>query len=297
MDLSQAIPQKGGGISMKKGWKVFWIVSAILLALGFVCCIASVALGVTTEMIESRLPDGVHLVYDNPDHEDDEESSGTTLEGNSFQSFDGIREIDMAVGAGNVEIVSAPEGTGEVTVKTESVDKRLKLQCYMDGDELKIHTRKELSGLTDIKEGKIQISIPSDCVLGDVSIDVGAGKLYVEKILADYIGISVGAGEAKLAQFAVKELSMECGAGSIEASGEVREEADIECGMGEINYTAFGEEMDYNYGISCGIGEVVLGSKRFSGLGREADISNGASKNMFIECGIGSVAVNFSEGL
>ena len=36
---------------MKKGWKIFWIVCGSLAGLGLVLCMASLALGVTTDQI------------------------------------------------------------------------------------------------------------------------------------------------------------------------------------------------------------------------------------------------------
>lgn len=54
MDLPQAVSRKGGGISMKKGWKIFWIVCAVTAAIGFVCCVIAKVLGVTTDMIEGQ---------------------------------------------------------------------------------------------------------------------------------------------------------------------------------------------------------------------------------------------------
>ena len=62
MDLPQAVSRKGGGISMKKGWKIFWIVCAATAAIGFVCCVIAKVLGVTTDMIEGRFPHGIGVI-------------------------------------------------------------------------------------------------------------------------------------------------------------------------------------------------------------------------------------------
>ena len=47
---------------MKRRWKIFWTVCGITAAVGFACCIAALALGVTAEMIEGRFPPGYGIV-------------------------------------------------------------------------------------------------------------------------------------------------------------------------------------------------------------------------------------------
>ena len=275
---------------MKKGWKIFWIVCGILLAVGFICCIAATALGVTSDMIEGRVPNGISLGF----WDDDDEYSGTVIEGSDRQTFTGVRGIEADISAGEIEIISTSEGENGIIVQTENISEHLKLRCYMDGDELKIETRKKIAGINNGSVGKVQIFIPQDYMLEEVSFDVGAGKLYIEDVLTQYLQVSVGAGEANIDHFAAQEAELECGAGSITAVGLAAQEADIECGVGEITYTTAGEETDYNYEVSCGIGEVICGSNRFSGLGREKSINNSAAKDMNIDCGIGNIKINFS---
>ena len=46
---------------MKRGWKIFWIVCAVCLVIGIVCCAASFVMGVTVEAIENRFPNGIEI--------------------------------------------------------------------------------------------------------------------------------------------------------------------------------------------------------------------------------------------
>ena len=62
MDFPLAVPEKGGGVRMKRGWKIFWIVCGICTGIGLICCAAAFALGVTTEAIENRFPNGIGIV-------------------------------------------------------------------------------------------------------------------------------------------------------------------------------------------------------------------------------------------
>ena len=70
---------------------------------------------------------------------------------------------------------------------------------------------------------------------------------------------------------------------------------DIECGIGQINLTMDGCEDDYNYDISCGVGEIVCGDRRYSGIGHDDYVNNGAGKEMSLECGIGQINIAFRE--
>ena len=47
---------------MKKRWKIFWAVCAVTAGLGLVCCVTALALGVSVEMLQNRLPNGIGLV-------------------------------------------------------------------------------------------------------------------------------------------------------------------------------------------------------------------------------------------
>lgn len=327
---------------MKRGWKIFWIVCAVCVGIGLVCCSAAFIMGVTVEAIENRYPNGFGFVsrvdrdddYDDYDYDDDdyddydydyddyddsnsghhEENTDSThhtegsnmgvvtntgsstevVHGTGSQSFTGVDAIDAYMWGGILEVDHKASGN-EIQVETENISERLGLKCYMDGNELKLETKKKVIGiLPKPKAGTIIIHLPSDCQFKEVSLELVAGYLHVDDIYAEELSIGVGAGEGVIENFTATEVDLNCGAGSLTAAGAAMAEADIECGVGEIVYTASGKEKDYNYEIDCGIGEIVCGEMSYAGLGAEKTISNNAAKHMDIKCGIGSVAVNFS---
>ncbi len=292
---------------MKKGWKIFWIVCASCLGVGIVCCVVSLIMGVTIEGIENRFPNGITLgrgigifMYD-----DDYEEGNAVAESDDRQSFSGVRSIDIDVWAGEVEIRTLPDTyqehhqehyRQEVIVETQGVSRKMRLQYYMDGDELKIKTKKKLVGIKN-GAGKIYVYVPQDYLFEEVSLDVGAGTLYVENIRAEEFSVDIGAGEAVIDSFTADEVDLDCGAGEITAAGNAVREVDIDCGMGEITFTASGKQSDYDYKISCGIGQVVCGDMSCSGIGSERKVSNGTFREMNVDCGVGEVTIHFSEGI
>lgn len=301
MDLPVAISQKGGGIEMKRGWKIFWIACIIAAGTGLALCVMALGMGVTSEAIAARLPDGVGLGVISGDSyfgyigNGGDGDSTVVTDKDTRQEFKNVRSIDMDIWAGIVEIQTV-EGTGqEVVVETKDIDKRLQLRYYMDGDELKFKTKEKLFRINNGSIGKIYIYIPKDYKFDEVSVDLGAGELNIDYISAREFGVDIGAGQAFIDSFTADELDLDCGAGSINARGAVNAEADIDCGVGEIIYTAIGKEADYNYKIDCGIGEVNCGGSSYSGIASEKEINNGAGKEMSIDCGIGSVTVDFEE--
>lgn len=347
MDVQKTVPEKGGGIGMRRGWKIFWIVCGICAGVGLVCCALAFVMGVTHEAIENRFPNGIgivgHIIDDDDDYDDDydddddddyddddddddydgddgyedngypdkvSKNAGHTagngevtnmgsrseiVHGTGSQTFTGVNSIDAEVWGGYIEVVYDEAVSGEIRVETEDMNKKVGLKCFMDEDELEIVTRKKVVGLPGRKPGKLIIHVPKDYQFDEASISLAGGYLRIADIHASKLSVNVGAGEGIIENFTAVKAELECGAGSLTAAGTADKKAEIDCGVGEISYTAGGKEEDYNYKIDCGIGEIVCGEASFGGIGAEKKISNNAAKSMEISCGMGAVAVAFSE--
>ena len=277
---------------MRKRWKIFWIVCAVLAGIGLVCLIAAKAMGVTKTMFAENLPNGISFgenVYIDADDEwnDDISTSG--------ESYAGIRVMNVKVSAGQIEFRTSEELDNEIRVETYDVDKKLKLNWHADGHELVITGKGKLIHSKHANE--IYVYIPKDYSFDEFSMDIGAGLIYMENVTARDFSLDVGAGEAEIMNFTADETDFAVGMGTITATGMVKHEADFECGAGEINYTAYGKETDYNYEVECGIGEVNCGESSYSGLAHSREINNHSSKSMYISCGIGSITINFEDRL
>lgn len=286
---------------MKRGWKIFWITCIIVAGTGLALCIAGWGMGATSEAIAARLPAGFGLGIISGDsyfgyvgNLDGDETRAVKVK-DTREEFTGVRSIDMDVWAGEINIQTAEDTNQGIIVEAKDIDKRLQLRYYMEDGELKFKTKDKVFRIKNAgKVGKINIYIPKGYEFEEISLEVGAGALYVDDILARELSVDIGAGEAVINHFSVEQLDLECGAGEITACGEAGIEADIDCGVGEITYTAVGKETDYNYNIECGIGEVICGGSSYSGIASEKTIDNGAQREMNIKCGIGEVTVDFS---
>lgn len=272
---------------MRRGWKIFWIVCIAVVIIGLACCAAAWGMGVTTDMLHGRFPNGIGWVRG------ETRDSSKYLAEDIRETYTDVREIDVEIFAGGVNFFSSSDE--EIVVETEGISKDLGFQCYMDGDELKLTTKKKLFHMNNVGVGSINVYLPRQMRFEEVSLDLAAGTLFVEEICADSLSVNVDAGEATIDNFDVKEADFECGTGAITAQGAVSQEIDMECGIGSITYTAAGYEADYNYNIECGVGEVICGDSSYSGLGTDKRIDNRAPKEINIECGVGSVTIDFDK--
>lgn len=275
---------------MKKGWKRFWIICLVTFCLGIGFCVAGLALGATWNMLDEHTPGWISF----GDRNNYEVAIGGTEATKvpadaSEQHFTGINNIEVEASIIELQILTTEDNDG-IMVELEDEDLFSKMDCYKEGDTLVIEANDKfkISGTA----GTLWIHIPEKR-FGEVDIDVEAGTVYIEDIRANHLSVNVDAGEAVIERFKADDVDFECGAGRIEAYGNADRELDTSCGAGEIELSINGKKEDYNYEIECGVGEVIIGNESHSGIGSTDRHSHGASKEMNIECGIGSVTVEF----
>ena len=190
----------------------------------------------------------------------------------------------------------------------------LLIQEY-DGDKIRVNVAndtkndvvvKETSGkitITDTRSGnvkkkkQIKVSIPSVKEFDTVSLGVDMGTIDLEcDLKVQELSVEVGAGEFYgYGNITAANCDLQVGAGTIDIDQIDVQKLNADCGAGEIDMVVTGKEKDYNYDLSCGMGEIDLEDSEYSGLGIEKNISNeGARKDMVLECGMGEIDVEFT---
>ena len=190
----------------------------------------------------------------------------------------------------------------------------LLIQEY-DGDKIRVNVAndtkndvvvKETSGkitITDTRSGnvkkkkQIKVSIPSGKDFDTVSLGVDMGTIDLEcDLKVQELSVEVGAGEfSGYGNITAAYCDLQVGAGTIDIDQIDVQKLNADCGAGEIDMVVTGKEKDYNYDLSCGMGEIDLEDSEYSGLGIEKNISNeGARKDMVLECGMGEIDVEFT---
>lgn len=190
----------------------------------------------------------------------------------------------------------------------------LLIQEY-DGDKIRVNVAndakndvvvKETSGkitITDTRSGnvkkkkQIKVSVPSVKEFDTVSLGVDMGTIDLEcDLKVQELSVEVGAGEfSGYGNITAAYCDLQVGAGTIDIDQIDVQKLNADCGAGEIDMVVTGKEKDYNYDLSCGMGEIDLENSEYSGLGIEKTISNeGAQKDMVLECGMGEIDVEFT---
>lgn len=254
----------------------------ITFAVGMILFVAGLGMGATMEMVKDRVP------------------IKETYSPNVQESYQGIRELDLDTATGEIKILKAPAGQQDITVETHKIAKSLKFKCYEEDGVLNITTNEKawnwIYARNHANDAKIYIYIPEGYKLEEVEMNLNAGSIYIEDIHTEQLDIDVDAGEVQVDSFVTNDLTMNCDVGLIEAVGKTLGDAELESGVGEIDFTAIGNETDYNYDLNCDIGSIVCGTREFTELGSEYHIDNQAEKTMSIDCGVGDVNVQFQAG-
>lgn len=260
---------------MKKGWKIFWIVCASVFGVGVVLCIAGFAVGVSDRNVRAAFRNGferfgIHTDRAFSERETHQDMNAEWIDGEG-DVFKGIRNMDVEVGELSVQIVES-DMEGLRLAKDISRECEDHLQIYQEGDTLKIE-------MEDWKH---------------YNNDAGNMTLYVPRgMMFDSVEFSVGAASLEMEELRAKELELEVGVGSITADMLKADKISLTCGMGSIEMTTEGHPEDYNYNLDVGMGSVVIGENEFGGMAMEKNINHNAAKNMEIECGMGSVEIDF----
>ena len=243
-------------------------------------------------------------IYDLNDYGTVYEAYEETLSGDAFLNFekDGVQNLKLDVGGCTLQVLNAEDD--RFSVKANHVDK---LQSYVKGDTLYLKSTRsgKISGL-DIKTSEIILYVPDDFGFEEADMEVGAGlmnltRLQAKKASIDLIGkctsedlsVKVGAGDLTINEMNVKELNCKVGAGNLKLTGELKGNAKAECSMGNITLNLSNKMSDFNYKLESSMGNIDLGSEKYSGLAAEKKIDNDAPYTVKLECSMGNIDVNF----
>lgn len=239
--------------------------------------------------------------------EDSDQPESAKMTGELEEAADQIRELKMTLRNCELQI-------------TQSKDDQIRLEIEKDMEQY-FDVRRKDHTLTiedtrktkkQLKAAKVTLQIPADHVFDEVHLEVGAGTLQIDRLEANDIDVEGGAGkivaqtlianneldaEIGAGDFYIKEAvfgdtEIACGVGHFEIeSCELNGNADISGGVGEVNVGILGEKKDFNYDLSCGMGELQVFDDSFTSLGKDKEIDNGAKHTIKLECGMGRLNV------
>ena len=299
----------------KKTGKRFGAILTVLLFLSLVLVLTGVAMGGSLIHLGglSGFSTGNGTFGDLRLADSDED-----VDGDSHRTlYEDVANLRVESGAIST-VIREWDGSG-INVDTGNLSRsaRRQLNVRQNGDTLNIDSgnfgRVQILGINFVNEVLV-IQVPVGFEFDNVYIETGAGQLELERITAGELEMSIGAGQMDVAEIFAQELlvtigagqgeierfeaesvKMSVGAGQLHATGIVHQDADLDCGIGEIVLDVIGQQGDFEYSISVGIGEANFGGMTIAGLGRDTSGNLGMDKRIDVNVGIGSVTVNFKE--
>lgn len=282
-----------------KALNVCFIVLGILCGIVFLARLTGGIIWVT----------GHHYIYS---------TNGQLLDSVTTETYEvyeegGIRDLNIEVGVGELTI----EYWNEDEISISYPDAYMEVE--QDGEELSLETKDSwfwwnLFGIWNDGSYQVTITLPMDYVFNEVEISTGAGTANIERleavslyletgagelnanhiIVGENITIEAGVGETTIHNLQAKEADFSIGVGELYIGGRVDGDISADCGVGELTMELSNRETDFNYDISCGVGDVSINGKSYSGIGRTEEKNNDAPYDFNIDCGVGEIKVTLT---
>ena len=264
---------------------------AIAFALFLVISIFSIIFGLSREIISS-------INSDKKDSKLLEEYTTISNNVNNIESF----KIDIS--NDDIEI---KEGE-KFEVKTNDPD----VKFYHENSKVKIKTDKTFSWhLSNSSRGTIIIYLPNEFNISELDLNLGAGKIDIDKIFVETLLMDLGAGTMTAKEINVYEkatinggagniniysgtinnLNLKLGAGNASIESDLTGSNTLTTGVGKLNLGLSRSKDNYKFDISKGLGNIILNDFDVS---EDILIGDGEAK-IKISGAVGNIIINTAE--
>lgn len=291
---------------MKKLIKGFIIGACVCILVGTVFFVGAACAGGISGAKSIMENGGISIGISSDDFADWDKASEHTI---SLEDMD-EPSLDLELGAGDFEIIESD--VTDIVVKSSK-----KIDVKKDGDTIKIHTPERLYfikfGIGN-EHNDVTIEIPKGMKFEDVDMQIGAGELRCENIVADHLKMELGAGTIDVESYSSKEsvisvgageiivekgisedMDIDVGMGSFSFHGAVNGDLDVDCGMGNVQMWLDNAETDFDYQVDCGMGNITVGNQSYGGVATDQDIDNNADYKCDLDCGMGNIEIHFEK--
>lgn len=263
---------------------------AIAFALFLVISIFSIIFGLSREIISS-------INSDKKDSKLLEEYTTISNNVNNIESF----KIDIS--NDNIEI---KEGE-KFEVKTNDPD----VKFYHENSKVKIKTDKTFSWhLSNSSRGTIIIYLPNESNISELDLNLGAGKIDIDKIFVEILLMDLGAGTMTAKEINVYEkatinggagnininsgtinnLNLKLDAGNASIQSDLTGSNTLTTGVGKLNLGLSRSKDNYRFDINKGLGNIILNDFDVS---EDTLIGDGETK-IKINGAVGNIIINTS---
>ena len=263
---------------------------AIAFALYLVISIFSIIFGLSREIISS-------INNDKKESKLLEEYSTISNNVNNIESF----KIDIS--NDDIEI---KEGE-KFEVKTNNPD----IKFYHENSIVKIKSDKTFSWhLSNSSRGTIIIYLPNEFNISELDLNLGAGKIDIDKIFVETLLMDLGAGTMTAKEINVYEkatinggagnininsgtinnLNLKLGAGNASIQSDLTGSNTLTTGVGKLNLGLSRSKDNYRFDINKGLGNIILNDFDVS---EDTLIGDGETK-IKINGAVGNIIINTS---
>lgn len=264
---------------------------AIAFALFLVISIFSIIFGLSREIISS-------INSDKKDSELLEEYTTISNNVNNIESF----KIDIS--NDDIEIKKGEK----FEVKTNDPD----VKFYHENSIVKIKSDKTFSWhLSNSSRGTIIIYLPNEFNISELDLNLGAGKIDIDKIFVETLLMDLGAGTMTAKEINVYEkatinggagniniysgtinnLNLKLGAGNASIESDLTGSNTLTTGVGKLNLGLSRSKDNYKFDISKGLGNIILNDFDVS---EDILIGDGETK-IKISGAVGNIIINTAE--
>ena len=264
---------------------------AIAFALFLVISIFSIIFGLSREIISSI----------NSDKKDSKLLKEYTTISNNVNNIESFK-IDIS--NDDIEI---KEGE-KFEVKTNDPD----VKFYHENSKVKIKTDKTFSWhLSNSSRGTIIIYLPNEFNITELDLNLGAGKIDIDKIFVETLLMDLGAGTMTAKEINVYEkatinggagniniysgtinnLNLKLGAGNASIESDLTGSNTLTTGVGKLNLGLSRSKDNYKFDISKGLGNIILNDFDVS---EDILIGDGDTK-IKISGAVGNIIINTAE--
>jgi len=226
-----------------------------------------------------------------------------------------IKNLEIRVVAANVQI-KCSEDT-QIYVEAENLQE-MDYTCEVQNQKLVVlygvEGKKHLVNF-NWKEAQIVLYFPRGKTFEHIALEIGAGNMDMKEVpvlcnkmeaeigagkwraarlqVLGRLDLQIGAGEVKMKAATVGTLNLECGVGSCIYRGCVTEDIKVDCGVGSCKFELDNNESDFNYDVSCALGNVRINKSSIRCLGSKKVYSDRRAKGtVTLKCGLGNIELD-----
>lgn len=297
---------------MSKVVKGFLIAACVCIVLGIIMLIGVIA-GGGADVVAQTLQEGVYFTPNGfyvGGQKMFEDTTELEFEAGKEMEFaaDEIENLNIELAAGTFDIVEGDED--KIIIRSAK-----KIKASQSGKTLNVNTGKgvkvHLFGGSD-GGNRVEITLPKGKEFHTIDLEIGAGEMDADALLAEELELEIGAGEIKVDELAcekakisvgagkavvdsgsAEELDLDVGMGDLWYAGSLTGDLDADCGMGNMDVRLDSKEEDYNYKIDVGMGNITVGNSSYGGMAHSREIDNDAEADFDLDCGMGNIKIHF----